>query len=158
MGLPSEDVWGVSTRMVFNPNPNAKYIIKVVRGFDQSTGLPGNASGTLDYAPRDYWQLHWKAELKRRHMLSGFFMKDAWGPYDFYRQFNTTFPEQIKIDYAYLLGGTGMFGSVNDEDRASKIGVRALYRTSDENSPEIEYLDGLNDWTAMIVAYFTYQF
>jgi hypothetical protein len=151
VGLPAEDVWGVSSRMVFNPNRNAKYIIKLVRGFDQSTGQP-------DGGTRDYLQLHWKAELKRRHIISGYFMKDAWGPYDFYRQFNITFPEQFKLDYAYLLGGTGMFGSVNDEDRASKIGVRALYRSTDENSPDDEYLDGLNDWTAMIVAYFTYQF
>ena len=151
VGLPAEDVWGISSRMVFNPNPNAKYIVKLVRGFDQSTGQP-------DGGTRDYFQLHWKAELMRKHIISGYFMKDAWGPYDFYRQFNITFPEQFKIDYSYLLGGVGMFGSVEDEDRATKIGVRALYRTSDENSPDDEYLDGLNDWTAMIVAYFTYQF
>ena len=151
VGLPSEDVWGVSTRMVFNPNRNAKYILKLIRGFDQSTGDP-------DGGTRDYFQFHWKAELMRKHMISGYFMKDAWGPYDFYRQFNITFPEQFKLDYSYLLGGTGLLGSVGDEDRATKVGIRALYRSTDENSPDDEYLDGLNDWTAQVVVYFTYQF
>ena len=151
VGLPAEDVWGVSSRMVFNPNRNAKYIVKLIRGFDQSTGDP-------DGGTRDYWEMHWKALFKRKHMVSGYFMKDAWGPYDFYRQFNITFPEQVKFDYSYLLGSNGLLGSVGDEDRATKIGVRALYRTPDENSPDDEYLDGLNDWTAMVVVYFTYQF
>ena len=151
VGLPAEEVWGVSSRMVFNPNRNAKYIVKLIRGFDQSTGDP-------DGGTRDYWEMHWKALFKRKHMVSGYFMKDAWGPYDFYRQFNITFPEQLKLDYSYLLGSNGLLGSVGDEDRATKIGVRALYRTPDENSPDDEYLDGLNDWTAMVVVYFTYQF
>jgi hypothetical protein len=151
VGLPAEEVWGVSSRMVFNPNRNAKYIVKLIRGFDQSTGDP-------DGGTRDYWEMHWKALFKRKHMVSGYFMKDAWGPYDFYRQFNITFPEQVKLDYSYLLGSNGLLGSASDEDRATKIGVRALYRTPDENSPDDEYLDGLNDWTAMVVVYFTYQF
>ena len=85
-------------------------------------------------------------------------MKDAWGPYDFYRQFNITFPEQFMVDYSYLMGGGGLMSSAVDEDRASKIGVRAHYRTADQNSPGDEYLDGMNDWTSMIVVYFTYQF
>ena len=157
VGLPAEDVWAVQSRMVFNPSRDAKYIIKLVRGFDQSTGSPGNEAG-LDYAPRKYWELHWKALLKRKHLVSGFFLKDAWGPYDFYRQFNLTFPEQFKLDYSYLLGNAGALNNAGDEDRVAKIGARLHYRTSDENSPGDEYLDGLNDWTSMLVVYFTYQF
>ncbi len=158
VGLPAEDVWGISSRMVFNPSRDAKYIIKLVRGFDQSTGAPGDTSGEAEYAPRKYWEVHWKALLKRKHMISGFFMKDAWGPYDFYRQFNITFPEQFKLDYAYLLGSNGLMNSAVDEDRSTKIGARFHYRTSDQNSPGDEYLEGTNDWTSMIVVYFTYQF
>ena len=107
-GLPKEDVWAASTRMVFNPNPNAKYIIKYVHGFEQSWGDP--TGGT-----QSYYQLHWKAEFKRKHVFSGYFMKDAWGPYDFYRDFNITFPEQVKLDYSIRLGATGLLGSVEDE-------------------------------------------
>ncbi|MEJ2523302.1 MAG: hypothetical protein P8080_10575 [Gammaproteobacteria bacterium] len=150
-GLPAEDVWTLSSRMVFNPNRDAKYIVKLIRGFNQSTGDP--TGGT-----RNYYELHGKAVLGGRHIISGYFMKDAWAPYDFYRQFNITYPEQFKIDYAYLLNGTGLLRSAMDEDQATRIGIRAIYRSTDENSPDEEYLDGLNDYLFLTVLYFTYRF
>ncbi|NNE46176.1 MAG: hypothetical protein HKN37_05910, partial [Rhodothermales bacterium] len=113
-GLPKEDVWALSSRMVFNPNSNRKYIIKLIRGFEQSSGTPNGPA-------RDYYQLHWKSEFNRKHVFEGYFMKDSWGPYDFYRQFNNAFPEQVKLDYSILLGGSGVqLGSVEDERRATR--------------------------------------
>jgi hypothetical protein len=150
VGLPAEEVWTVSSRMVFNATPDQKYIARIIRGYNQSTGDP-------DGGTRDYWELHAKAIFGNRHTVSGYYMKDAWGPYDFYRQFNITFPEQIKLDYSIALGGSAI-GSDQALDRSTKIGIRALYRTVDENSPENEYLDGLNDYNFMTVLYFTYQF
>ena len=147
-GLPKEDVWAVSSRMVINPNPNAKYIIKLVRGFEQSTGSP--VDGT-----RDFWQIHWKSEFKRKHVFSGYFMKDSWAPYDFYRQFNVTFPEQFKLDYSVRLGAIGQLGSVDDEDRATRLGIRALYRSYYKDTDAFE-IDG--DYIFSTVLYFTYQF
>jgi hypothetical protein len=150
-GLPAEDVWSVSSRMVFNPTQQSRYILNLTRGFEQSTGNP--EGGT-----RDYYEIQGKAVLNRRHLISGYFMKDMWGPYDFYRQFNITYPEQYKIDYAYLLGSPGMLGSQMDEERATRIGIRGILRTTDENSPDDEYLDGVNDYLFLVVAYFTYRF
>jgi len=150
-GLPAEDVWALSSRLVFNPTQRSRYIFRLVRGFDQSTGNP-------DGGTRDYFELHGKALLNRRHLISGYFLKDAWGPYDFYRQFNLTYPEQYKLDYAYLLGSPGMLGSKMDEERATRIGIRGILRTTDENSPDEEYLDGLNDYLFLVVVYFTYRF
>jgi len=147
-GLPAEDVWGVSSRIVMNPNRNQKYIFRLVRGFEQSTGNPNGGT-------RKYSQLHWKAEFKRKHTFAGYYMKDAWGPYDFYRQFNITFPEQIKLDYSIRLGTSGQLGSVEDEDRATRVGIRALYRSLDEAN---ETFDVEGDYTFMTVLYFTYQF
>ncbi len=150
-GLPAEDVWAASSRMVFNPSPGRKFITRFVRGFDQPTGDP--EGGT-----RDFWEFHYKV-LLGRHTIEGFYLKDAWGPYDFYRQFNITYPEQFKIDYSILLGGTsGSFTSLRDEVRATRIGIRAIYRSFDENSPEDEWLGGVNDWGFLTVVYFTYEF
>ncbi len=153
VGLPAEDIWAVSSRMIFNSRNNTKFIFRAVRGFEQSTGDP-------DGGTRDYWQLHGRAIWGNgKHSLTGFFMKDAWGPYDFFRQFNITFPEQIKLDYSMFLGG-GLAG-ISDlvgEQQATKIGIRALYRTTDENSPDDEFLDGQNDYSFLTVVYFTYQF
>jgi hypothetical protein len=151
-GLPAEDVWTVSSRMVFNTGAGRKFIASIMRGFDQSTGDPNGGT-------RDYWELHGKYIFGGRHTISGFYMKDAWGPYDFYRQFNITYPEQIKLDYSVLLGRSASAnGSVESLEGATKIGIRALYRSLDENSPDDEFMDGLNDYNVMTVLYFTYQF
>ena len=147
-GLPAEDVWAASSRMVFNPNPNSKYIIKLIRGFEQSSGSP--VDGT-----RDYWQFHWKTEFKRKHVFEGFYMKDSWGPYDFYRQFNVTFPEQVKLDYSVRLGTLGQVGSVEDEDRATRLGLRVLYRSFGQENSDLETL---GDYEFSTNIYFTYQF
>ena len=144
-GLPAEEVWTLSSRMVFNPNQRAKYIVNLVSGFDQSTGDP--TGGT-----RKFYELEGKVILNKRHIISGYFKKDAWGPYDFHRQFNITYPEQFKLDYAVLLD------DLFDERRSTKVGVRVLYRTVDENSPGDEYLDGQNDWMFQTVFYFTFMF
>ncbi|MBT8049583.1 MAG: hypothetical protein KJO70_00180, partial [Gammaproteobacteria bacterium] len=150
-GLPAEDVWAISSRWVFNPKPGQKYITRLVRGFDQPTGQP-------DGGTRDYWEFHYKAFLGR-HRIEGFYLQDAWGPYDFYRQFNLTYPEQYKIDYSVLLGGiTGGFIDARSEDRATRVGIRGILRTTDESSPDDEFLGGDNDYLFLVVLYFSYEF
>ena len=147
-GLPPEDVWGVSSRIVMNPNRNQKYIFRLVRGYEQTAGTPNGD-------PADYFQFHWKAEFNRKHVFEGYFLKDAWGTYDFFRQFNLQYPEQYKLDYSVKLGTFGQIGSVDDENRATRIGLRALYRAIDESNEEFEIT---GDYEYLVAAYFTYQF
>ncbi len=147
-GLPAEDVWGLSSRIVMNPNQNSKYIFRLIRAFEQSTGNPNGGS-------RDHYQFHWKAEFNRKHVFEGYYMKDAFGPYDFFRQFNITFPEQVKLDYSYLLGTSGQLGSVEDERKATRIGIRALYRSRDEAN---ENFASEGDYSFLTAVYLTYQF
>ena len=144
VGLPEEDVWRATSRMVFNKNGN-RYILNLERGFDQSTGDP--EGGT-----RDFWGITGKAVINERHVFEGWFKKDSWGPYDFERQFNITFPEQYKIDYSYLLDQR------LDDRYSTKIGIRVLARTNDENSPDDEFLDGNNDFIFQGIAYFQFNF
>jgi hypothetical protein len=153
-GLPAEEIWTVSSRMVFNPKPGRKYITRFVRGFDQSTGNPTGGS-------RDYWELHWKAIFGGRHTFAGYYKQDAWGPYDFYRQFNVVFPDQVYLDYSVLLGGkTSSFTSLTAEDRATKIGIRAHYRSGDALAVPPDDIDQATegDHIFMTVLYFTYEF
>ncbi len=150
VGLPAEDVWKVSSRMVFNPRRGAKYIANLTTGFDQSTGDPNGGT-------RRFYEVDGKVVLGGKHIISGYYKKDAWGPYDFYRQFNVTFPEQYKIDYSILLDGRGE-QSAATKGSSTQVGIRALYRTLDENSPDNEYLDGMNDYSFLTVLYFTYMF
>ena len=148
-GLPAENVWTVSSRMVFNPNPGAKHIVNLVRGFNQSTGNP--EGGT-----RDYYEIHYKTVLGGNHTIAAYFKKDAWGPYDFQRQFNLVFPEQVMLDYSIRLKG-GIVGSDVDALKSTQVGLRALYRSYDENSLTYEpELVGDYQWSTLL--YFTYSF
>jgi hypothetical protein len=149
VGLPAEDVWSVSSRMVFNPKPRAKYIANLKTGFQQSTGNP-------DGGTRKFYELSGKIVLANKHIISGYIKKDAWGPYDFHRQFNVTFPEQYKLDYAIVLDGSGD-QVASTAGNGTRIGLRTLYRSLDENSPG-DYMDGLNEYLFMTVFYFTYMF
>ncbi|NGP54434.1 hypothetical protein [Thioalkalivibrio sp. XN8] len=144
-GLPAEDVWMLSSRMVFNPNVNARYIVNAMAGFDQSTGDP--TGGT-----RRFYELDGKMVFNQRHVLEAYFKKDAWGPYDFHRQFNITYPEQLMIDYSILLDHQ------RDQLRSTQIGLRGLYRSLDENSPDNEFLDGDNDYLAQLHFYLIFRF
>ena len=149
-GLPSEDVWTVSSRMVLNPSQGAKYIFDLVRGFNQSTGNP-------DGGTRDHYEFSAMARLNNKHVISAYYKKDAWGPYDFHRQFNAVYPDQYMLDYSILLGSGGVINSFEAEDEATQIGVRALYRGYDEDS--IDYdpeFVGDNQWSVLF--YMTYQF
>ncbi len=144
-GLPAEDIWELSNRIVWNPNTSMRVITNLSRGFLQSTGDP--TGGT-----RKFWELDGKVVYRDRHIFSGYFKKDAWGPYDFQRQFNVTFPEQVKLDYKYLLDNK------KDEGSSSQIGIRGLWRTLDENSRFDEFLEEDNDYQFQIVAYYILNF
>ncbi len=145
VGLPPEDVWEVSSRMVYNPSVNTRIIANVQRGFLQSTGDPNGGT-------RKFWEFDAKVVLADRHVISGYFKKDAFGPYDFHRQFNITFPEQFKLEYTLLLD------EGKREGRSSQIGLRILYRSLDENSPGDEFLDGENDFLTQGVLYYILNF
>ena len=74
------------------------------------------------------------------------------GPYDFQRQFNLTFPYQIQLDYSILLD------ELFHEDWSTQIGLKTLFRSFDEDSPEQEYQDGENDWRFLTSLYINFIF
>ncbi|MFK8016701.1 MAG: hypothetical protein AB8G17_14805 [Gammaproteobacteria bacterium] len=145
VGLPPEEVWSASSRMVFNPSRDVRLIGNLHTGFQQSTGDPNGGS-------REFVEFAGKMVYKNRHIVEGYAKKDAWGPYDFHRQFNITYPEQFLFQYSFLLDELG------DELRSTKIGVRTLYRGLDENSPESESENGTNDYLFQTTFFFQYNF
>ncbi len=142
--LPAEDVWHVSSKIVINPSRNLKMITNLLAGYQQSTGDP--TGGT-----RKFYEADAKFIINKKHILSGYVKKDAWGPYDFQRQFNITFPRQYKLDYAYLLDQR------KEEDDSSRIGVRALYRTYDKVDNDDDF-GTFGDYRFMTIFYFDYNF
>ncbi|NNE47263.1 MAG: hypothetical protein HKN37_11445, partial [Rhodothermales bacterium] len=150
VGLPAEDVWSVSSRMVFNPHSRLKHIWNLKTGFQQSTGDP-------DGGTRKFYEAMGKIIIANKHIIEGYVKKDAWGPYDFHRQFNEVFPEQYKVDYSMILDGSGHQAG-KTAGSGTRIGVRALYRRFDL-SPEADPLqEQENDYIFQTVFYFTYMF
>jgi hypothetical protein len=94
--------------------------------------------------------------LGGNHTIAAYFKKDGWGPYDFQRQFNLVFPEQVMLDYSIRLKG-GIVGSDVDALKSTQVGLRTLYRSYDDNSLTYEpELVGDYQWSTLL--YFTYSF
>jgi len=145
VGLPEEEVWEISNRTVWNPSVNTRVVTNLMRGFQQSTGDPNGGT-------RKFWEFDGKFVYKNRHVLSGYYKKDAFGPYDFQQQFNITFPTQIKLDYRYLLDAG------KSEGNSSQIGIRGLWRSLDENSGFDTFETDDNDYQFQVVAYYILNF
>jgi hypothetical protein len=144
-GLPAEDVWLAKSRIVMNPNPNLRIITNLSAGFQQSTGAP-------DGDAQEYYGIEGKVRINNKHIFNYYVKKDDWGPYDWYRQFNITYPYQYKLDYSVLID------NFMDELKSSKLGIKALYRTLDENSPGDEYNHGENEYMFEISTYYKLAF
>ncbi len=152
VGLPKENVWAASSRMVFNPNQRAKYIVHLKTGLQQSTGSPIGGS-------REFYELQGKIILGNKHIIEGYAKFDAWGPYDFHRQFNVIFPEQFKLDYSVILDGSG-FQPRETRGTGTRVGIRTLYRGYDPNDELTfgESRDGTSDYQFLTVFYVEYVF
>ncbi|MGD8236485.1 MAG: glycoside hydrolase family 2 TIM barrel-domain containing protein [Chromatiales bacterium] len=141
-GLEADDVWLLTSKMVFNPSSSFKAILKLEFGKQQPTGVPESAT--------EYASLESKFIIKDQNIVYFKFVKDGWGPYDFQRQFDVKYPEQYELEYVRLLN-KGL-----PEKYSSKVGIKALYRTLDGDSPE--YLGGLNDYMYEFQTYISYRF
>jgi hypothetical protein len=144
-GMPAEDVWLAKGKFIMNPNPNLKVISNIEVGKQQASGNP-------DGKAAEYISLDSKFVVNRKHYISGYAKKDAWGPLDWYRQFNITFPYQYMLDYSFLID------NILNETISSRIGFRTLFRTLDENSPSNENQIVNNDYEFQAGFYYRIEF
>lgn len=144
-GLPAEELWLAKARMIANPNPNLKIIANLEAGKQQSTGNP-------DGDPAEYISLDSKWLFYKQYILEWYVKKDAWGPYDWFQQFNITYPWQFMLDYSILLD------NMLDWDVSSKIGLKTIFRTLEEDSPGNEAADVDNDYEFQTGLYYRIDF
>ena len=118
---PPRNLWEVRSRVVSHVSNELRLIANLFGG----TAEPNGNDGRL---------LHrYGGDLRavRGHVkLMGAARFNDWGPYDYYRDFNLTFPQQFIADAGYVLGAPQWFDLPE-----TRVGVRGTVRTLDKYSP-----------------------
>jgi len=149
-GLPEEDVWLYTSKLVLNPSPGFKAIVKFLAGKQQPTKFGYEPDQITDVAPTHFRSVEGKFYFNHMNILTANYLKDAWGPYDFHKEFNSKYPTQIELGYTRLLDN-GL-----SEDMSSQVGVKLFHRDLDQYSPE--YVAGSNEDMSEIQVFFKKRF
>jgi len=119
---PPRDLWELRGRAVSRLSSNVRL---VVQGF-YGTGEP-------NLAPDPRLVTRYGGDLRLTAgttSLTAYAKFNDWGPYDYFRDFNLTYPVQLMGDLAHTLGSPQWFAT----NPQTQIGVRGLWRSLDANS------------------------
>ena len=118
---PAEDLWEVHTRIVSKVNRDLGIIANLYGGDAQANGSDPRLISRFGGDVR---------MIYKKMKFSGFVKVDDWGPYDYHRDFNLTFPLQLMADFSTDLGTPDWF-----DLPSTRIGVRGTWRSLDQYSP-----------------------
>ncbi|MGB5363235.1 MAG: hypothetical protein WBN17_08025, partial [Aureibaculum sp.] len=118
---PAEDLWEAHTRIVSKVSPELGLIANLYAGNGQANGsnerLITRIGGDIRF-------------LYKRIKLVHSFKIDDWGPFDYHRDFNLTYPVQLMLDISTTVGRPGWFILPN-----TRMGIRGTWRSLDQFSP-----------------------
>lgn len=118
---PAQDLWEAHSRIVSKVNPNLGLIANFYAGNGQANG---SDERLINRFGGDVRVIYNKIKIVHEFKIND------WGPFDYHRDFNLTYPVQTMLDISTTLGKPGWFILPN-----TKIGVRGTWRSLDENSP-----------------------
>ena len=118
---PAEDLWEVNSRIVSKIKPNLGFIANMYYGTAQANG---DSDRTITRFGGDLRLIYNKIKL------SGMVKVNDWGPFDYYRDFNLTFPLQMMLDLSTTVGKPNWLILPN-----TKVGIRGTWRSLDQFSP-----------------------
>jgi hypothetical protein len=119
-GTPARDLWEISCRIVNRFGLTTRMISHVYYG----TAEPNGSLERLVHRFGIDGRIAWPAVA-----LAGHVKVNDFGPYDYHRDFNLTFPLQLMADVSYTFGKPIWFGLPQ-----TRFGVRGTYRTLDRYS------------------------
>jgi hypothetical protein len=118
----AEDLWEVNSRMVSKISPDLGLIANFYFGNGQAAGFD-DADRVINRFGFDVRTIYKKWKFM-------YFLKmNDWGPFDYHRDFNITFPVQTMLDVSLSLGKPDWFILPN-----TRIGVRGTWRSLDQFS------------------------
>lgn len=118
---PADDLWEVNSRIVSKINPELGFIANIYTGTAQANG---DSERTIQRFGADVRTIY-----KRMKAVASVKIND-WGPFDYHRDFNLTFPTQLQLDLSTTIGTPSWLNLPQ-----TKIGVAGFYRTLDQFSP-----------------------
>ncbi len=118
---PAQDLWEVHARLVSKSGPDFGWIANLYGGNAQANGSD----------PRLIQRFGGDLRMIYKKMkLTSMVKVDDWGPFDYHRDFNLTYPLQLSFDLSTNLSRPGWFALPN-----TKLGIQYTYRTLDQYSP-----------------------
>ncbi len=118
---PARDLWEARARIVTKPMQDLRMILNLYGGTAEPNG---NDQRRISRYGGDM-----RAVTGQFKLITSAKFND-WGPYDYHRDFNLTFPTQLMADISYSLGKPTWW-----EVPATRMGVRGTWRSLDGNSP-----------------------
>jgi hypothetical protein len=118
---PAQDLWESNTRIVSKLTPDLGLIANVYFGNGQGNG---DSERTINRSGADVRMIYKKVKL-----TSSIKFND-WGPYDYHRDFNLTYPVQSSIDLSTSVGKPSWFILPD-----TRIGIMGIWRSLDQYSP-----------------------
>jgi hypothetical protein len=132
---PAQDLWEISSRIVSKLNPNLGLIVNLYGGNAQSNG---SDERLIKRFGTDIRLIYKKVKL------SSIVKVNDWGPYDYHRDFNLTYPLQLMADLSYSVIKPEWF--ILPETR---IGIRCTWRSLDQYSPRycpVKTMNSSGEW------------
>ncbi len=118
---PAEDLWEIHSRMVSKLGPDLGLIGNFYYGNGQGNG---DSDRLIKRFGGDIRAIYKKMRLQTHVRVND------WGPFDYHRDFNLTFPLQLMLDVSTTLGKPDWFILPS-----TQIGIRGTWRSLNEFSP-----------------------
>lgn len=118
---PAQDLWEVHARIVSKPAKDFGLIANLYTGDAQANGSDARLIKRMGLDLR---------MIYKKVRVNSFVRVNDWGPYDYHRDFNLTFPLQLMADLSTTLAKPGWLDLPE-----TRIGIRGTYRTLDQYSP-----------------------
>ena len=127
---PAKDLWEINAKIVSKVNYNLGVIANLYGGTGQANG---SDQRTVERMGMDIRTIYKKMKLVYAVKFND------WGPYDYHRDFNLTYPFQTMLDLSIEVGKPDWFILPG-----TRIGIRGTYRTLDQYSPRYSPTQSVN--------------
>jgi hypothetical protein len=124
---PANDLWEVWARILAGSGPELRLVASIYGGNAEPNGWDYAGNPGLNRVIHRFGaQARLALEQNAFEVAARF---NDWGPYDYHRDFNLTFPVQLMGDVSRTLGLPRWFSVPQ-----TRVGVRGTWRSLDENS------------------------